>query len=290
MTKTMERPATQIVVRPSTYKTILVHAEPGLASTHRVEAAARLARNLDARLIGLGAETFDPAPYSAGAFMAYDGAAELVGAVQAQIEKNLAAAEAAFRRDAAGADVDWRSVQDYPHRALTNTAHAADLIVMSPRGDRGALISADPADVVMAAGRPVLLVPEGRSHLTGMNVVVGWKNTRECRRALTDALPFLQRAEQVIVVAVVKPDMAGAATFETDDVVANLKRHGVDARPLVNSHYDTVEGELERIAGLNHADLIVTGAYGHSRVREWAFGGVTDSFLHRPSCFVLLSH
>lgn len=290
MTKTMERAATEVVVRPSTYATILVHAEPEAASSHRVEAAARLARNLDARLIGLGAETFDPAPYSAGAFMSYGGA-ELVGLVQKQIIDNIAAAEAAFRRDAAGADVEWRSIQDYPHRALVNTAHAADLIVVSPKSDRGDLICANPADVVMGAGRPVLVVPEGRSHLVGMNVSVAWKNTRECRRALTDALPFLQRAEEVVVHAVVKPDMADVATFETQDVVANLKRHGVDARPLVTSIADdTAELELERVASLNGADLIVAGAYGHSRLREWAFGGVTDSFLHRPTCFVLLSH
>jgi nucleotide-binding universal stress UspA family protein len=288
MTKTMERPATQVVVRPSTYATILVHAEPGLASSHRVEAAALLARSLDARLIGLGAETFDPAPYS-GAFMGYAGG-EWVGLVQEQITKNLTAAEAAFRRDAAGAETDWRTIEDYPHRALTNTAHAADLIVVSPKGERGDLQSADPADVVMAAGRPVLVVPEGRSHLVGMNVVVAWKNTPECRRALTDALPFLQRADQVIVVAVVKPDTADIATFETDDVVANLKRHGVEARPVVTSiDHASVEDEIERVAGLNGADLIVAGAYGHSRLREWAFGGVTDSFLHRPRCFVLLS-
>jgi nucleotide-binding universal stress UspA family protein len=289
MQKTMERPATEVVVRPDTYGTILVHAEPGKASSHRVEAAARLARSLDARLIGLGAETFDPGPYS-GAFLGYAGA-EWVGLVQEQIAKNLAAAETAFRRDAAGADVDWRTVQDYPHRALIDTAHAADLIVVSPPGDRGRQQSAEPADVLMSAGRPVLIVPEGRSHLVGMSVVVAWKNTRECRRALTDALPFLQRAEQVVVHAVAKPVNADGAARETEDVVANLKRHGVDARPLVTSIDDgSVESEIERVAALNGADLIVAGAYGHSRLREWAFGGVTESFLHRPNCFVLLSH
>jgi len=290
MTKTMERAVTEVVVRPSTYATVLVHAEPGLASTHRVEAAARLARNLDARLIGLGAETFDPGIYSAGAFGSYGGA-ELAGMVQDQITKNIAAAEEAFRRDAAGADIDWRTIQDYPRRALANTAHAADLVVVSPKNSRGDMISADPADVVMNAGRPVLVVPEGRSHLVGMSVSIAWKNSRECRRALSDALPFLQRAEQVVVHAVVKPDMADAAAFETDDVVTNLKRHGVDARSLVTSiESEAVEEELERVASLNGADLIVAGAYGHSRLREWAFGGVTDHFLHRPSCFVLLSH
>ena len=289
MQETMERAAAEVVVRPSTYATLLVHAEPGLASSRRVRVAARLARNLDARLIGLGAETFDPAPYS-GAFTGF-AAGEWVNLVQEQIGKNLVAAEAAVRRAAAGADTDWRSIQDYPHRALVKTAHAADLIVASPRNDRGAQRSADPGDVVISAGRPVLIVPAGRSHLVGTSVVVAWKDTRECRRALTDALPFLQRAEDVIVLAVVDPDMADAAVFETDDVVANLKRHGVEARALVTSidHEDVVE-EIERVANLNRADLIVAGAFGHSRLREWVFGGVTHTFLHRPGCFVLLSH
>lgn len=289
MQRTMERAATKVVGRPSTYATLLVHAEPGLVSSSRVEAAARLARNLDARLIGLGAETFDAGLYT-GPFTGYDAGA-WTSLVQDQIGKSLIAAEAAFRRDAAGAETDWRTIQDYPHRALVRTAHAADLIVVSPRGDRGAQQSANPADVVMSAGRPVLLVPAGRSHLVGKSVVVAWKDTRECRRALTDALPFLQRAEEVIVLAVVKPGMADVAVFETDDVVANLKRHGVEARPLVTSiDHQAVEEEIERVADLNGADLIVAGAYGHSRLREWAFGGVTDYFLQRPGRFVLLSH
>ncbi len=289
MQKTIERPATEVVVRPSTYKTILVHAEPGLTATHRVEVAARLARELDARLIGLGAETFNPALFS-GPFSG-PAAGEWVGLVQEQITKNIAAAETAFRRDAASADISWRSIQDYPHRALVSTAHAADLIVVSPHSSQSNLQAADPADVMMTAGRPILVVPQGRSHLFGMSVVVAWKDTRECRRALTDALPFLQRAEDVVVVAVVKPDAVDAATLEVDDVVANLKRHGVDARAMVTSiSHDAVEGELERIANINGADLIVAGGFGHSRLREWVLGGVTDSFLHHPSCFVLLSH
>jgi len=289
MQTTMER-AAEVVVRPNTYATILVHAEPGLASSHRVEVAARLARELGAQLIGLGAETFDPALFS-GPFTSF-AAGEWVNLVQEEVTNNLAGAEAAFRRDAAGAEISWRKVQDHPHRALTNTAHAADLIVASPRGARNTMQAADPADVVMSAGRPVLIVPEGHSHFVGMTVLVAWKNTRECRRALTDALPFLQRADDVVIASVVNADMVDVATGETDDVVANLKRHGVDARPLVSTVAKNVpeEIELERLATVNGADLIVAGAYGHSRLREWTFGGVTDSFLHQPRCFVLLSH
>lgn len=289
MTETKERPATQVVVRPNTYATLLVHAEPGPYSTHRVQVAARLARELDATLLGLGAETFDPIP-TPDAYVGY-AAGEWVALIQEQITKDLEAAEANFRRDAAGARIEWRKVQDYPHQALIHVAHAADLIVVSPRGGLGASRAADPADVVMTAGRPVLVVPPDRTHLHGMTVVVAWKDSRESRRALADALPFLQRADDVIVHAVCTPDRDDAAKLETTDVVANLKRHGVDARPLV-THADPegVVPELARVAELNGADLIVSGAYGHSRFREWAFGGVTDELIHRPPCFVLLSH
>jgi nucleotide-binding universal stress UspA family protein len=289
MSQTTERPAAEVVVRPSAYATLLVHAEPARYSTHRVEVAARLARDLDATLLGLGAETFDPIP-TPDPFSGY-AAGEWVALVQTQVGQDLAAAEAAFRRDSAGARVEWRAIQDYPHQALVRTAHAADLIVASPRGGLGVTRAADPADVVMSAGRPVLVVPDGLSHLHGLAVVVAWKDTRECRRAVADALPFLQRADEVIVHAVCGKDRADAARLETDDVAANLKRHGVDARALVtHADPDAAVAEITRVAQLNGADLIVAGAYGHSRLREWAFGGVTDAFLHEPPCFVLMSH
>lgn len=143
----------------------------------------------------------------------------------------------------------------------------------------------------MGAGRPVLIVPDGQHHLRASIVVVAWKDSRESRRALDDAMPLLQRADDVIVHAVCRPEDADRMVFEIDDVVVNLKRHGVEARPLITSVApEGVTGEIERVARLNNADLIVCGAYGHSRLREWAFGGVTHDLLHRPSCFVLMSH
>ena len=120
MQDTRERAETEVVVRPSTYATILVHAEPGAASTRRVEAAAALARDLDARLIGLGAETFYPFP-TTDPFTGYAGA-EWVALLQEQVTKELQGAEAAFRRDAAGADVEWRQGQSYPHEAMAKAA------------------------------------------------------------------------------------------------------------------------------------------------------------------------
>lgn len=289
MQNTKEREAAEVVVRPNTFSTIIVHAEPGLAATHRVEAAGRLARDLDALLIGLGAEGFEPLPAS-DPFMGY-AAGEWVSVMQDELRKHIAESETAFRRDAAGATLEWRTMEEYPHEALVRLARAADLIVMSPRHSASKVRSADAADVVMAAGRPVLVVPEGRHHLRGEVVVVAWKDTRECRRAITDAMPFLRRAREVIIQAVVAPDDVDAAVFEAADVVANLKRHGVNARPAVTpTPPEGVTRELERVARMNGADLIVCGAYGHSRLREWALGGVTDDLINAPDCFVLMSH
>lgn len=289
MSQTQERPAARAAQSANTVASFLVHAEPGAASTHRVEVAARLARERGARLIGLGAETFEPI-LTVDPFFGY-AAAEWVTLVQEQIAASLKNAEAAFRRDSAGADIEWRSVEDNPARALACAARAADVIVMSPKGPGGRARTADPADVVMTSGRPVLMVPDAATHLHGKAVVVAWKDTREARRAVADAMPFLLAAEDVIVQAICDEAEVATVTRQVEDVVAALKRHGVKARSsITTAPSGEVTMELERVAAANQADLIVAGAYGHNRTSEWAFGGVTDDLLHRPGCFVLLSH
>lgn len=289
MARTQARPATQAPASARTYASLLVHAEPGARSARRVEVAASLAREFGARLIGLGAETFE-AMATADPFLGY-AAGEWVGLVQKQIGRNLEEAEAEFRRDAAGADIEWRTVQDFPGRALASAARAADLIVMSPKGKGGAMHAADPAEVIMTAGRPVLLAPDTGKTLRGECVFVAWKDSREARRALADAMPFLKRAREVVVQAVCEAEAVKTAVLETDDVTAYLERHGVAARSNVCtvSHHGVTE-ELTRLANVHDADLIVAGAYGHSRMQEWAFGGVTDDLVRRPPCFVLMSH
>lgn len=289
MSQTQERSAAAKTVGAQGYASLLVHAEPGITATHRVEVAARLSRALGARLIGMGAETFD-AGLTMDPFFGY-AAAEWVSLVQEQIGTDLKNAEAAFRRDAAGAEIEWRSVQDYPSRALARLARAADLIVMSPKTQSGATRSADPADVIMTSGRPVLIVPEGAHRLQATCVVVAWKDTREARRAVADALPFLKAAEDVILQAVCEESAVEETVFQADDVVSNLKRHGVNARAnVIPMGAQSVREELERVANANKADLIVAGAYGHSRLAEWAMGGVTDDLIHKPDRFVLFSH
>jgi nucleotide-binding universal stress UspA family protein len=174
---------------------------------------------------------------------------------------------------------------------MASVARAADLIVASPPGRLGASLSADPGELLMNAGRPVLIVPYGGEAPKAPAVVIGWKDAREARRAVADAMPFLQRAKDVVVAAICEDDALDEARFQADDVAAALKRHGVPARAHVSAKpADGPSRELARLAKANGADLIVMGGYGHSRFAEWAFGGVTDELLRRPPCCVLMSH
>jgi len=288
---TLAQARTQAIdaARVHDYATLLVHVEPGHAANHRVAVAAMLARDLDARLIGLGAETFDS--YPASDALTGFGGGEWLALMQEQVNTDLQLAEQAFRRDAAGCELEWRSAQDSPSLAMARAARAADLLIASPPGKAGKARAIDPAELVMTAGRPVLIVPEVSRHLRAKAIVVAWKDTREARRAVADALPFLRRAEEVIVQSVCPESENDSAAFVTGDVAATLKRQGVAARPTVaHGRNEEVVDILQRTAALAGADLIVAGAYGHSRAREWMFGGVTESLLRHPPCPVLLSH
>lgn len=290
MSETQARSLADRKATASGYANILVHVEPGLSASHRTEVAASLARDLGAHLIGVGAEAIDAAymadPYG-GVVMP-----EWIVAAQEQVAGRLKAAEEAFRRDAAGVDIEWRTIQSFPSAALVAASRAADLIVVSAVARNASNYrTANAAEVVLGSGRPVLVVPEAGRHLRAANIVIAWKDTREARRAIADAMPLLLRAEGVIVQAVCAAEEVESSAFQVNDVVASLRRRGIEARPGVTTSRDEdVVKELYRIADLNQADLIVAGAFGHSRLAEWVFGGVTNDLLHHPERFVLTSH
>jgi nucleotide-binding universal stress UspA family protein len=288
MTQTATKAAQTKSVAPAAYGTLLVHAERGLQSSQRVEFAGRLARELGACLIGVGAETFAPV-LAAEAPLPYAADARVHSLMQI-LEDDLSAAEQDFRRDAGGADLEWRKFLEDPARALVRMAHAADLIVMSPRGDKPRIGEADPGAVVVNAGRPVLIVPPHAHRLDTDAVVVAWKDTRETRRAVAAALPFLRAANDVLVVEICDEYFPGAVVEQTQDVVAGLKRQGVKARAELIPSKDGVINGLMRAVSAHGADLIVAGAYGHSRLQELVFGGVTDYLLRKPACCVLMAH
>jgi nucleotide-binding universal stress UspA family protein len=267
-----------------TYASIMVAMDLTDGARNRVRLAGRLADDFNARLIGVAAE--QPAyvvppvgPTPASAYALADSGETVLN--------DLRVAHEAFAAAAGGRNrLEWRSNLDVPVAFLAAQSAAADLVVVG-RGVPGPpLFAVDPADAVMQLGRPVLVVPPDLDHLDAKRVVIGWKNTREARRAVWDALPFLKRASEVLVVSV-----DDGASSEGQDTLRLLQAHDVSAiRVRRDAQGELVSLALVEAAAEHGADLIVTGAYGHGRRREWVVGGVTRELLAGAPVCCLMSH
>ena len=148
----------------------------------------------------------------------------------------------------------------------------------------------DIGDLVMQLGRPALIVPAVAGKVSLERVLIGWKDTRESRRAVLDALPLLKKADHVVVCEIAPEEGMAAARAHVGDVVSWLKRDGIKAEPGAALSTGDDATRLKAIAGDQAADVIVAGAYGHSRVREWAFGGITKDLLLRADRCAFVSH
>jgi len=250
------------------YKTILVHLDDGKRCPGRLELAIRLAKRFDAHLVGLHARAIEYA----------------------------AEAEKKFRRAVARGGVsgaDWRSSFDDVLQAVTLHARYADLVLIGqPESEGGSGVDPGFAHrLVLTAGRPVLVMPyAGKFETVGKRVLLAWNASREATRATTDALPFLQAADQVIV-SPVKPDRAAHGDAPGADIGLYLTRHGVrvEVAAIEATDLDAGNALLSRAPDLS-IDLIVMGAYGHSRVSELILGGVTRTMLESMTVPVLMSH
>ena len=272
-----------------TYKTILVHAEPGAAGEARLRLTIELARLFNARVLGLAAEGSMP--------MAMTGVPEADAVIletsREQVAGDLDQAERRFRSVVGSAipDSDCIRAWDFPAVELSRHAGAADLIVCSRQGRSArASQSASGADVALSSGAPVIFPGSAGAPFRGERVVVAWKPTRETRRAVSDSLPFLMHASRTTLVAV---DGDGQDVDRTalSEVAARLARHGVDVRTQVVPRGKARVAEvLESVAAREGADLIVMGAFGHSRLQEWVLGGATEDMLAACDRHVLMSH
>nr|HPU52941.1 universal stress protein [Burkholderiaceae bacterium] len=142
----------------------------------------------------------------------------------------------------------------------------------------------------MRLGRPLLLVPPAMAVPKLDRALVAWKDTREARRAVVDGLPLLRLAREVQVVEVADQPELTMARERVGDIVAWLGRHGVQATANASAGGDDHGAVLSAIATQWGADLIVAGAYGHNRLREWVLGGVTRELLLKSERCALLSH
>lgn len=148
--------------------------------------------------------------------------------------------------------------------------------------------AADVGSLALGIGRPVLVIGNNVEHLRANTVLVAWKDTREARRAVADALPFLAKANEVVV-ATIASNGDDSVRDSLADVAVYLEHHGIMAQTELI--IGEVDGEqLLTFARSIHADMIVSGAYGHSRLREWAFGGVTRTLIEETSINRFLSY
>jgi nucleotide-binding universal stress UspA family protein len=273
-----------------TYAAVLVHVQAGEEGRPRLDCAVGLAKMFDATLIGLAAEMIPPLVPAYGFYAVQGGWFE---AMRESVEGNLAEARKLFDTASAGLakPTVFESGIRMPASALTGAARAADLIVTNRIKNTldDSYRNASPAELVILSGRPVLIAPNANAGLVGARVVLAWKDTREARRAMTDAMPFFRRAQEVLVVEICGKDEADDAKIRTEDVVGALARHGVSATAKVVVGAASGAQVLHQAKAFD-ADLVVAGGYGHSRLGEWVFGGVTQDLLDQDEHFVLLSH
>jgi nucleotide-binding universal stress UspA family protein len=271
------------------FSTLMVHVELEHSNDARLQIAGDLAEQFDAKLIGIAAANPQPPHYAGGAF-----AQSLVGQLRADLKERMAETEAHFRNASQkrARQIEWRCAFERPTDYVSREARAADLIITGSNRD-GFLLDPlrrlDPSDLVMTAGRPIFVVPPEADFLRLKSVLVAWKDTREARRALVDALPLLHRAKEVSVLEVIEGSAERSnAQHRVDDVVAWLARHSIDAIPQVKHAKEEVD-QIDAIWQTS-ADIIVAGAYGHSRLREWVLGGVTHTLLTRSRHCSFLVH
>ncbi len=290
------------------YKTILVHVDDSIHAAARVTFAATLAQQCGAHLVGAAPTGVSRFLFASMPMADADPTLALhLTYVRERAEKALAAFDTQLRA-ASLASFEGLLVDDEPGGGISLLARAADLAIVTqadPAHDSPAAPADFPAYVVMNAGRPVLVLPHTgpAPGAAGANaarrVLVSWDASKEAARALALALPLLAQAAQVQVAVF---DSRGGSRTVLDANAANplpwLARHGVKAELAVHKvearrgpHRRHEVGEaLLAAARAMDADLLVMGAYGHSRFRETILGGVTRTVFEDMGLPVLMAH
>jgi nucleotide-binding universal stress UspA family protein len=192
---------------------------------------------------------------------------------------------------------EWRTDGGLPTTEAATHARYADLVIVgqsSPGAQSPPMPPLRPEEIALSAGRPVLVVPHtGSFRRVGQRIVVAWNASREATRAANDALPLLTRADAVTV-AVVDPDRKIISVHGDEpgaDIALHLARHGVKAEvETVSTRGREPSAEILSIAARKGADLIVMGAYGHSRSLELILGGATRELLQQMTVPIFMSH
>ncbi len=276
------------------YKTILVHLNDERRVAGLIDAAMHLGSRFDAHVTALYVmppmPTYAPTLFGAG----------LMKAGYAALKEASERVRLAFEDASRGRSIvaEWMLVDPAERKVadcVLELARAADLVIVS-QSDPDFGLSAEldfPDRLVVESGRPVLIIPHaGRFPEIGKRITVAWNMRREASRAVFDALPLLKTADRVRIIWVNpqrEPQLA--KDLPSSDIANTLARHGVSCEVATAVASDISVGDVI-LSGLTDdaADLLVMGAWGHSRMREVVFGGATRHILAHMTVPVLMSH
>lgn len=278
------------------FRRIAVHLDHGADCQRRIDFCLRVAKAHDAHLTGIYASYVAPGYF-------YDEAGLWVRSMDKAVqinEKARSALQKSFSQSAqdAGVAASWRQGEaGTPAECAARHARCSDMLVVgqaNPQDPEAATGNDFVEQVLLSTGRPVMVLPlAGTFNTVGTRVVYCWDRGREAARALADAAPLLRHAAALQVLTLDEgADTRGDREIPFEDLAAYCSCHGFpqpehedrDTRDI-----DIGNAILTSAADFN-ADLIVMGAYGHSRMRELVMGGATRSLLKAMTAPVLFSH
>ena len=267
-------------------KDIIVYVDNDRDCEFRLESATRLCKTFEAHLSGVYLLQKISIPAYAGAYVPV----EVFQANDDETEKLRDKAEAVFTAKCESVNIDshFSSVEGDVSTELNRCSRYADLLLVPQRkNDR---FDFNPyyqlSDVLLGAACPVLLLPDGKPPaLPPESALLAWNGERECARALKAAMPMLSQVKKIDVVAV------NREIDEAEEITVHLNRHGIktEVHSLQGSQFDKGDALLDQATELN-SQMIIMGAYGHSRIRELMLGGTTRHVLEHTQLPVLFSH
>ena len=280
------------------YKTILVHVDESKHTSIRVEIAAGLASREGAHLIGVAVSGADSlSGRAATKKLSTQGTG--LPALPSRISAELALGEfARIARRIGVSSIEKRLVDDAAVNAVSLTSWFADLVIVGQTdpSEKLHMVEPDfPEYIAMTSISPTLIVPIHRSEgPVGTNILVSWDGSRAARRTIVGALPFMQRASivQLVTFCPGQRHLDGKTQREdAGEIALFLARHGVETNFIEQScSQNGIGGDLLELAADRLVNLIVMGCYGHSRLSEMLFGGVSRYVLSTMNVPLLMMH
>ncbi|HYM18106.1 MAG TPA: universal stress protein [Micropepsaceae bacterium] len=238
-----------------------------------------------------------------GQFTSKMGNTELIHALQHEAENRSLSAKAAYetfanarfpggRNAPSGTSASWRGIEGDPATIVSQEARYSDLVVVGRGSERDDLPADAVANILVQCGRPLLLAPNAAVKSIGRTIAIAWKESAEAARAVTAAMALIERAERVLVLTADEAHADPVLNLKAAERLAqSLARHGVKSESRrVLSGSELASHTLARSAAEAGADLLVMGAYSHSRTRELVFGGFTRELLMRCDLPLLMLH